>query len=79
MDLLVTFLRPFLAQLLHTTMQAGLLICLILLTQRVLGHRLGVRVRYCLWLVLLVRLAMPWAPQSRLSVHNLLPLRPSEK
>jgi len=59
--------------LVQTSLGAGLLIVLILLLRRILGNRLGVRGRYCLWFVLLLRLAMPWTPPSRLSLHNLLP------
>ena len=66
-------LQPFLTWLLRATVQAAVLVCLILLIQAVLGRKLGVRWRYCLWLVLLVRMALPWAPQSRVSLFNLLP------
>jgi bla regulator protein BlaR1 len=70
---LATNLEPFFDWLLRTTWQAGVLVCLILLLQRIAGRRLGVRGRYCLWLVLLVRLALPWAPHSPVSMYNLLP------
>ncbi len=66
-------LQPFFDWLLRTTLQASLLICLILLFQVVLRSRLGARWHYCLWLLLLIRMAMPWAPQSRVSVFNLIP------
>ncbi|MFC1766201.1 M56 family metallopeptidase [Planctomycetota bacterium] len=73
MEALNTHLQPFLTWLLRGTLQATILICLILFIQAVLGRRLGIRWRYCLWLVLLVRMALPWAPQSRISMFNLLP------
>jgi len=66
-------LQSFFDWLLRTTLQASLLICLILLFQAVLRSRLGARWHYCLWLLLLIRMAMPWAPQSRVSVFNLIP------
>lgn len=69
-------IHPFFDWLVQTTLQASVLICLILLVQRALGHRLDVRGRYFLWLILLVRMALPWAPQSRMSVYNLLPFSP---
>jgi beta-lactamase regulating signal transducer with metallopeptidase domain len=72
------YFHSFFEWLLQTTLQASVLISLILLIHRALGHRLGVRGRYFLWLVLLVRMALPWAPQSHLSVYNLLPLSPPE-
>ncbi|UCG47755.1 MAG: hypothetical protein JSU94_20020, partial [Phycisphaerales bacterium] len=64
-------LWPFFEWLLRTTVQAGVLVCMILLIQLLLRDRLGARLRYCLWLLLLIRLVMPWAPESRLSVFNL--------
>lgn len=65
--------QPFFEWLLRTTLQASLLICLILLLQTMLRSRLGVRWHYCLWLLLLVRMAIPWMPESRVSMFNLLP------
>jgi len=73
MDALAIGLQPFFVWLLRTTVQASLLICLVLLIQWAFRHRLGVRGRYLLWLVVVARLAMPWIPPSHLSVYNLLP------
>ncbi len=73
MESLSMQLQPFFEWLLRTTLKASLLICFILLFQAVLRSRLGARWHYCLWLLLLIRMAMPWAPQSRLSVFNLIP------
>jgi beta-lactamase regulating signal transducer with metallopeptidase domain len=70
----LTFLTPFFVWLLHTSWQAGVLVCLILLVQKALGRWIGVRGRYCLWLVLLIRLVLPWAPPSPVSIYNLLPV-----
>ncbi|MHC4544621.1 MAG: M56 family metallopeptidase [Planctomycetota bacterium] len=64
-------LWPFFEWLLQTTAQASLLIFLILLVQLILRGKLGVRWHYCLWTVLLIRLLMPWAPESRISIFNL--------
>jgi beta-lactamase regulating signal transducer with metallopeptidase domain/Tol biopolymer transport system component len=66
-------LQPFFDWLLRTTVQASLLICLILLLQVVLRGKLGPRWCHALWLLLLIRMAMPWAPQSRASIFNLIP------
>jgi beta-lactamase regulating signal transducer with metallopeptidase domain/Tol biopolymer transport system component len=73
MDTLAAFLQPFLQWLWQTTLIASLVICLILAVQRSLGHKLGPRWSHALWLVLLVRMVVPWAPQSRISLLNLLP------
>jgi len=67
------FLPPFFQWLLHTSWQAGILVCLILLIQKALGRRIGVRGCYWLWLVVLIRMVMPWAPPSAVSMYNLLP------
>jgi beta-lactamase regulating signal transducer with metallopeptidase domain len=64
---------------LQTTWQAAVLAGLILLAQRLLRKRLPPSWRYGLWLLLVVRLLMPVAPQSTLSVFNLArsaPTRP---
>jgi bla regulator protein BlaR1 len=59
--------------LLRATLQGSLLVCLILAIKLALRERLPARWHYCLWLILLVRLALPWVPQSRLSVYNFVP------
>ena len=64
---------PFFQWLLKTTVQGGVLICLILLIKAVLRTRLPVRWHYYLWLLLLIRLVLPWTPQSRISIFNLVP------
>jgi beta-lactamase regulating signal transducer with metallopeptidase domain len=73
MEALSIQLWPFFEWLLQTTLQASLLIFLILLVQLILRGKLGVHWRYCLWLLLLIRLVLPWAPESRISVFNLVP------
>jgi beta-lactamase regulating signal transducer with metallopeptidase domain/Tol biopolymer transport system component len=73
MEWLVTLVWPFLQWLWQTTLIASLVICLILAAQRSLGHKLGPRWSHALWLVLLIRMVVPWAPQSRISLLNLLP------
>jgi beta-lactamase regulating signal transducer with metallopeptidase domain len=65
-------LWPFFEWLLRTTIQASLLIFVSLLVQLIMRGKLGVRWRYCLWLLLLIRLVMPWAPESRISIFNLI-------
>lgn len=67
------YLPPFSQWLLYTSWQAGVLVCLILLIQKTLGRWIGVRGRYWLWLVLLIRTVTPWAPPSAVSMYNLLP------
>ena len=66
-------LLPLFDWLLWTTIQAALLFCLIMMVQLILRSRLPIRLHYCLWLLLLIRLAIPWLPESRISVFNLVP------
>ena len=61
----------FLAWLLSTSLQAGVLVCLVLLVQRLLGGRLSPRWRWALWLLVVARLVMPWTPESPVSIFNL--------
>ena len=57
----------------RTSLQASVLVVVILVCQRLLSPVLSARWRHALWLVLLVRLAMPWAPGSPISLFNLMP------
>ena len=66
-------LLPLFDWLLWTTIQAALLFCLIMLVQLILRSRLPIRWHYCLWLLLLIRLAIPWLPESKISIFNLVP------
>ncbi|MFC1675998.1 M56 family metallopeptidase [Planctomycetota bacterium] len=66
-------LSVFSSSILRSTLQVSILICLILLTKSLLRHKLRARWHYCLWLLLLVRILIPWAPQSNMSVFNLVP------
>jgi len=69
----MTFVQPFFDWLLQTTLIGSVVICLILLIQKTLGGRLGPRWCHALWLVLLMRMILPWAPSSRISLVNLIP------
>jgi len=73
MESLSVQVQPFVAWLLRSTLQASMLIGLILLVQIALRSKLGPRWSHALWLVLLVRMVLPWAPQSRASIFNLIP------
>ena len=65
-------MQPFFQWLVRNTFQAGLIVCLILLIQAVFRNKLGVRWHHALWLILVIRMVLPWAPQSRWSVFNLV-------
>ncbi len=55
------------------TVKGSVVILLVLLTQMVIGRQLGARWRHVLWLLVLLRLAIPLAPSARWSVFTLLP------
>jgi Tol biopolymer transport system component/beta-lactamase regulating signal transducer with metallopeptidase domain len=73
MENITTFIQPFFDWLLQTTLIGSVVICLILIVQKMLGGRLGPRWCHALWLVLLMRMILPWAPSSRISLVNLIP------
>ncbi len=66
-------LIPVFDWLLRTTLQAALLFCLIMLIKLIVRGRLPIRWHYCLWLLLLIRLATPWLPESKMSIFNWVP------
>jgi beta-lactamase regulating signal transducer with metallopeptidase domain len=63
-----------LPSLLKASWQAAVLILLVLAVQWAFGRRLSPRWRYGLWLLVVVRLALPWTIPSSVSVFNLLSL-----
>ena len=73
MEGVMTFVQPFFDWLLQTTVIGSVVVCLILAFQKTLVGRLGPRWCHALWLVLLMRMILPWAPSSRLSPLNLVP------
>jgi bla regulator protein BlaR1 len=72
MNFMSVEMSPFWGWLLKTTVQGSVLIVLIIAIKWSLRARLTARWQYALWLLLLVRLASPWMPQSRLSLSNLI-------
>jgi beta-lactamase regulating signal transducer with metallopeptidase domain/Tol biopolymer transport system component len=73
MEDIMTYAQSFFGWLLQMTLIASVVTCLILLIQKVLGGKLGPRWCHALWLVLLIRMILPWAPSSRVSLFNLVP------
>jgi beta-lactamase regulating signal transducer with metallopeptidase domain len=60
--------------LLKASWQAAVLILLVLVAQKLFGKRLSPRWRYSLWLLVIVRLALPWTVPSSASLFNILNL-----
>ena len=63
--------RGWMSWLGQSSLQASVLIVLVLAVQGLLGRRLPGRWRYALWLLVLIRLALPTAPRAPWSVFNL--------
>ena len=59
--------------LLRSSAYAGVLVCIVLAVSVVVRGRLAARWHYLFWLLVVVRMVMPWAPQSTVSVLNLIP------
>ncbi|TVX87067.1 M56 family metallopeptidase [Paenibacillus agilis] len=55
------------------SIMAGILVVLVLTLQFLLKNKLGARWTYLLWLPVVIRLLLPWAPESSLSLYNVLP------
>ncbi len=62
--------EEFLTWLLNHSLQAGLLVVLVLLVQWIFRRQLTSRWRFALWWVVLVRLLLPVGPQSAVSLFN---------
>ena len=73
MEAFNTQLMRFFDWLLWASLQGTVLIFLIVLIQKILRRRLPVHWHYFLWLLLLIRLAVPWLPESKMSIFNLVP------
>ena len=73
MEALNTQLLRLFDWLLWTTIQGSVLVVLIVLVQKILRRRLPARWHYLLWVLLLVRLTVPWLPESKISIFNLVP------
>jgi len=65
-------LASFCGWLARASAQACVLIVLVLAAQALLRGKLAPRWRYALWLLVVFRLILPWAPESPISVYNLL-------
>ena len=61
--------------LMYATVRGSVVILLVAALLAVAGRRIGARWRHALWIIVLVRLAVPVAPASSLSIFNVLPLK----
>ncbi|GIP45346.1 hypothetical protein J45TS6_38050 [Paenibacillus sp. J45TS6] len=71
--LLTEGVPSFLLWLGKTSLMASVVVIVILGIKTLLRDRLPVKWQYALWLVLIMRLILPWAPESSFSLYNLFP------
>ncbi|WP_192797188.1 M56 family metallopeptidase [Bacillus cereus] len=56
----------------NTSIMASILVALILSVKMVLKNKLTARWHYIMWFILIVRLILPWSPDSSYSIYSLL-------
>ncbi|MGA5716771.1 M56 family metallopeptidase [Bacillus bombysepticus] len=56
----------------NTSIMASILVALILSVKMVLRNKLTARWHYIMWFILMVRLILPWSPDSSYSIYSLL-------
>src|SRR5437867_7154847 len=64
--------------LLDATLKGSVVILLVAVVQRLIARRVDARWRHALWLIVLLRLAVPIAPATSWSIFNLLPASDDE-
>lgn len=69
----IAAVSPFVSWLADASVKGSVVIVLVAVLHRLLASRVDARWRHALWLLVLVRLALPAGPSSRLSIFNLLP------
>lgn len=70
MQIFVNSMDSFFVWLGRASWQACLAIALVALTQAVLQKQLSARWRHALWLLVVIRLVLPWSIETRLSLFN---------
>ena len=70
MSALLSNLSSFLPWLFRSSWQTAVVVCLVLAIQAIFGKRISPAWRYALWFLVVVRLLLPFAVESRLSLFN---------
>ena len=66
-------LEAFTGRLLEISWQASLLICAVFVVRWLMEPRMPAQWRHALWLLVLLRLVLPWTPASRFSIYSVVP------
>lgn len=67
-------LLSFFGWVIRGSFMASILVLLVLMLQFLLKNKLEVRWKYLLWIPVVFRLLLPWAPESSLSLYNVFSL-----
>lgn len=73
MSTLTAWILPIVHWVVEVSFMATVMAALILVIRALLKHRLPIKWQYGLWLLLIIRLLLPWAPESNMSLFNLFP------
>ncbi|WP_141522902.1 M56 family metallopeptidase [Bacillus wiedmannii] len=77
-DMLINVYLPhFFDWLIETSLMASILVGFILCIKILFRNKLTPRWQYMLWIVLMIRLFLPWSPDSSYSIYSLLSYRSS--
>ncbi|EMI9087949.1 MULTISPECIES: M56 family metallopeptidase [Bacillus] len=66
------YLPHFFNWLIETSIMASILVGLILCIRVLFGNKLTPRWQYMLWIILIIRLVLPWSPDSSYSIYSVL-------
>ncbi|WP_312476864.1 M56 family metallopeptidase [Neobacillus sp.] len=66
------YLPRFFDWVIETSIMASILVGLILCVKALLRNKLNPRWHYLLWMILIVRLLLPWSPDSSYSIYSIL-------
>lgn len=66
------YLPRFFDWVIETSIMASILVGLILFVKTLLRNKLPARWHYLLWMILIVRLLLPWSPDSSYSIYSIL-------
>lgn len=69
------YLQVFFDWVIRASLMASVLVVLIVMIKWILRNKLQPKWHYLLWLPVVIRLVLPWAPESSYSVYNLLPIK----
>ncbi|WP_462411415.1 M56 family metallopeptidase [Neobacillus sp. Marseille-QA0830] len=71
-ELVGSYLPRLFDWVINTSIMASILVALILVVKTLLSNKLTPKWHYLLWMILIVRLMLPWSPDSSYSIYSLL-------